>query len=170
MDVASLVSAWDALVLHLAFVFTEATARTWRQMAMGWVLHRGPATVTGIFRTLGRLADRHWTVYEKFFYRAVWSLDQLCFYLMVRVVGPMIMDSGVIDPALDDHEADRRIPPAKRKRVLARDRRRCRHCGSPHRLHVHHIIPWSQGGRTVMRNLITMCRSCHALIHAGHQL
>ena len=59
MDVVSLVSAWDALVLQLAFVFSEATARTWEQIALGWVLHRGPATVTGMIRTLGRLADRH---------------------------------------------------------------------------------------------------------------
>ena len=70
MDVASLVSAWDALLQQLALVFTEATARTWQQIALGWVLHRGPATVTGMFRTIGSLANRHWTVYEKFFYRA----------------------------------------------------------------------------------------------------
>lgn len=116
MDVASLVSAWDALVLHLAFVFTEATGRTWQQMAMGWVLHRGPATVTGIFRTLGRLADRHWTVYEKFFYRAAWSLEALSCYLMMYVIGPMILQSGATDPtngkpvadlAIDDTTAGR---------------------------------------------------------------
>jgi len=59
MDVASLVSAWNALVEQLALVFTDATARTWQQIALGWVLRRGPATVTGIFRTLGKLADRH---------------------------------------------------------------------------------------------------------------
>jgi Holliday junction DNA helicase RuvB len=76
-------------------------------------------------------------------------------------------DAGVIDPELDDHEADRRVSPSRRRRVLARDRHRCRHCGSPHRLHLHHIIPWSRGGRSRMRNLITLCRSCHALVHAG---
>ena len=106
MDVASLVSAWDALLQQLALVFTEATARTWQQIALGWVLHRGPATVTGIFRTLGHLADRHWTVYEKFFYRAAWSLDMLSLYLIRCVVGPMILESEATDPATSQPVAD----------------------------------------------------------------
>ena len=37
MDVPTLVSAWDALVQQLAFAFTDATARTWEQIALGWV-------------------------------------------------------------------------------------------------------------------------------------
>lgn len=99
MDAASLVSAWNALVQQLAFTFTEPTARTWQQIALGWVLHRGPATVTGIFRTLGGLADRHWTVYHKFFYRAAWSLQTISAYLTARVIGPMILESGLLDAA-----------------------------------------------------------------------
>jgi len=106
MDAASLVSAWNALIQHLCLAFTEPTARTWQQIALGWVLHRGPATVTGIFRTLGRLADRHWTVYEKFFYRATWSLETLSYYLMMHVIAPMILESGVMDSASDKPVAD----------------------------------------------------------------
>jgi len=99
MDATSLVSAWDALVLQLACVFTSPTAHVWRQLAMGWVLHRGSATVTGMYQTLGDLADRHWTVYEKFFYRAAWSLEELCLRLIARVVSPLITASGAVDPA-----------------------------------------------------------------------
>jgi len=99
MDAASLVSAWYTMIHQLAPVFTEPTARTWQQIALGWVLHRGPATVTGIFRTLGDLADRHWTVYHKFFYRAAWSLDELSMQLLVKVVGPMILESALTDDA-----------------------------------------------------------------------
>jgi hypothetical protein len=109
MDVTSLVSAWNALVQQLAFTFTEATARTWQQIALGWVLHRGPATVTGIFRTLGKLADRHWTVYHKFFYRAAWSLEMLSAHLMMHVIGPMIMESGLVDAATSKPVADLNI-------------------------------------------------------------
>ena len=116
MDTASLVSTWNALLLQLCCVFTEPTAEVWRQIALGWTLHRGPAAVTGIFRTLGRLADRHWTVYQKFFYRAAWSLDVLNRALMVHVVAPMILESGAINPvsgkpvvdlAIDDTTAAR---------------------------------------------------------------
>lgn len=99
MDVPALVSAWDALVQQLALVFSEATAHTWQQIVLGWVLHRGEATVTGIVRTLGRLADRHWTVYHKFFYRASWALENLSAYLMARVVAPLILESGLVDAA-----------------------------------------------------------------------
>ena len=91
METASFVSAWNVLVQHLCCVFTQPTALTWQQIVLGWVLHRGPATVTGIFRTLGQLADRHWTVYHKFFYRAAWALESLSAYLMARVVVPMIL-------------------------------------------------------------------------------
>ena len=38
MDTASLVSAWNALLLPLCCVFTEPTAEVWRQIALGWVL------------------------------------------------------------------------------------------------------------------------------------
>ena len=105
------VSTWNALVLQLCCVFTEPTAQVWRQIALGWVLRRGPATVTGMFRTIGRLADRHWTVYHKFFYRARWSLDALSVALLSRVIVPMILESGqtdavtgkpVVDLAIDD--------------------------------------------------------------------
>ena len=109
MDATSLVSAWDALVQQLAWTFTDATARTWQQIALGWVLHRGPATVTGIFRTLGKLADRHWTVYHKFFYRAAWSLETLSAYLMAHVIAPMILDSGVFDSATGQPAVDLNI-------------------------------------------------------------
>jgi hypothetical protein len=85
------------LILHLSWTFTEPTARTWQQIALGWVLSRGPATVTGIFRTLGRWADRHWTVYQKFFHRAPWSLDELSLRLLAHVIGPMIVESGMTD-------------------------------------------------------------------------
>jgi len=96
MDVASLVSAWNALVQQLAWTFSHATARTWQQIALGWVLRRGPAASTGMFRTPGKLADRHWTVYHKFFYRAAWPLQTLSACLMARVMAPMIIESGVL--------------------------------------------------------------------------
>ncbi len=100
MDAASLVSAWNGVVLQLGLAFaSDATARTWQQIALGWVLHRGAATVTGIFRALGPQADRHWTVYHKFFYRPAWALKDLTDRLLLRVVLPMILESGALDAA-----------------------------------------------------------------------
>jgi hypothetical protein len=109
MDAFTLVSAWDALVLQLSYIFTEPTARTWRQIAWGWVLKRGKMTVTGIFRTLGDLADRHWTVYQKFFYRAAWSLNRLSEALLIQVIYPLILESGLCEPVSGDPVADLNI-------------------------------------------------------------
>jgi len=106
MDAPSLVSAWNALVLQVSWCFTGATARTWRQIVLGWVLHRGPATVTGMIQTLGTLADRHWTVYHKFFYRATWSLQTLSSALLARVIGPLIRASGLTDATTGQLVAD----------------------------------------------------------------
>ena len=100
------VSTWNALTLQLCCAFTEPTAQVWRQIALGWVLRRGPATVTGMFRTIGRLADHHWTVYHKFFYRARWSLDALSAALLRHVVLPMILESGRTDAATGKPVAD----------------------------------------------------------------
>jgi hypothetical protein len=106
MDAPSLVSAWDALVLQLCCVFTEPTARTWQQIVWGWVFKRGRMTVTGLFRTLGALADRHWTVYQKFFYRAAWSLKDLSLVVLRRVIYPLILESGVFDAGTGKPIAD----------------------------------------------------------------
>lgn len=59
--------------------------------------------------------------------------------------------------------------PTKRLRmdVLKRDGARCLICGrSPKsnvdvELHVHHVIPWGDGGLTEERNLVTLCHTCH---------
>src|SRR4030042_1919304 len=109
MDASSLVSAWNSLVLQLSYIFTEPSARTWQQIVLGWILRRGPMTVTGIFRTLGDLADRHWTVYQKFFYRTRWSLNYLSTVLLVRVIYPMILESGVLDEFTGKPVADMAI-------------------------------------------------------------
>ena len=55
---------------------------------------------------------------------------------------------------------------ALRAQVLARDRWTCQMCGSKQQLDVHHIIPRSRAGADCERNLITLCRTCHAGIHS----
>lgn len=64
--------------------------------------------------------------------------------------------------------AFKRVPsPKLRMAILNRDGRRCRICGrkpDDHldmELHVHHIKPWAKGGATSIKNLITLCNTCH---------
>ena len=52
-------------------------------------------------------------------------------------------------------------------KVMKRDRFCCRHCGkSPANtvgliLHVDHVVPWSEGGETILDNLQTLCEPCN---------
>jgi hypothetical protein len=58
--------------------------------------------------------------------------------------------------------------PKLRMRVFKRDNMRCKICGSSPSdnehvtLHAHHIIPFSTGGLTDDKNLITLCHTCHS--------
>lgn len=52
-----------------------------------------------------------------------------------------------------------------RYNVLKKDNYRCQICGSTIKdgvkLHVDHIIPLSEGGKTIMSNLQTLCERCN---------
>jgi hypothetical protein len=106
---ATLVAGWEALCQQLASAFAKPTFITFLHVATGWVLCRSRPTVTNLVCTIGtRLlghAVKHWTVYERFFYRASWSLDEVSRRLLVRVVAPLIRSHGsdaAIDLAIDD--------------------------------------------------------------------
>lgn len=57
------------------------------------------------------------------------------------------------------------------KKVRQRDRHKCVKCGAPENPKekiwhdVHHIIELSRGGRTVLSNLILLCKKCHKKRH-----
>ena len=91
---ATLVTAWTGLCQLLESAFTKPTFDTFVHIVSGWVLCRSKPTVTNLVRTIGdRLLGRkakHWTTYERFFYRASWSLDTLSRLLLSRVVAPLI--------------------------------------------------------------------------------
>ena len=59
-----------------------------------------------------------------------------------------------------------------RTAVLKRDGYRCVNCGQTGtELHVHHIIPRSEGGTNDLSNLVTLCAKCHSIQDTkGHKL
>ena len=65
------------------------------------------------------------------------------------------------------HHTPRNINTRLRFKVLSRDKFKCCACGaSPAKdpaveLHVDHIVPWSEGGETVIENLQTLCSKCN---------
>lgn len=96
---ATLVTGWEALCQQLSPAFTHATFATFLHIITGWALCVSRPMVTNLVRTIGSSllghAAKHWTVYEKFFYRAVWSLPQLSQLLLTRVIVPLIDRCGV---------------------------------------------------------------------------
>ena len=72
--------------------------------------------------------------------------------------------------ALPDGEKDRPNSSTLAARVKSRDGDRCQNPTCKRRggvLHAHHLLPRSFGGRTSLANEITVCDTCHALVHAG---
>jgi hypothetical protein len=61
--------------------------------------------VTSLICTIGGTllghAAKHWTVYERFFSRARWSLDDVSHLVLKRVVLPLINDGGAIELVFD---------------------------------------------------------------------
>jgi len=56
-----------------------------------------------------------------------------------------------------------------RKLILERDGYRCTRCGASDTiLHIHHIIPFSEGGSNAPENLATLCIRCHAEEHSDN--
>lgn len=100
---AYLVSRWTELCQQLAPAFTAPTLVTFLHIVTGWVLCRSRPTVTDLVRTVGPTllghAAKHWSAYEKFFYRAAWSLPELSRLLLGRVVVAVIDRCAAPAPA-----------------------------------------------------------------------
>ena len=54
-----------------------------------------------------------------------------------------------------------------RERVLRRDGWRCQFCGSMKNLEIHHQQFRSHSGGDTEDNLITLCTSCHSMMHTS---
>ncbi len=64
------------------------------------------------------------------------------------------------------HFVKKPVPPTisfNKKNILKRDGYTCQYCGrnSGERMTIDHVIPKSQGGRTVWENVVSACRACN---------
>jgi hypothetical protein len=91
---AALVTAWKDLCQLLSPAFTEPTLGTFEQLATAWAMWRGRPTGTNLIRLIGPslLGEpaKHWTTYERLFYRAAWSPEEVSRVLLTQVVQPLL--------------------------------------------------------------------------------
>jgi hypothetical protein len=77
-------------------------------------------------------------------------------------------DKGFVDvETIPEPMLNRAPTPKLRMSIFKRDNMRCKICGASPKnnehveLHLHHIIPFGNGGLTEENNLITLCHTCH---------
>jgi hypothetical protein len=72
-------------------------------------------------------------------------------------------------PHMGAQRATQTIPPATRRAVMRRDRRRCviPGCTNHRFLDVHHVYPRAEGGGHDRARLLVLCGSHHRAVHAG---
>ncbi|WP_239066506.1 HNH endonuclease [Demequina activiva] len=79
---------------------------------------------------------------------------------------PQVMDGPSV--VLDHGRRHRQFTHAQRLALVERDGG-CAMCGAPPSwCDAHHIVPWSQGGRSDMDNGVLLCVRCHHDIHRDH--
>lgn len=73
------------------------------------------------------------------------------------------------NPRLRYNPQTRHTTPAQKKDILRRDGWCCSTPGCPNKvwLHLHHLKPHSQGGKTERKNLLCLCAGCHRNHHRG---
>lgn len=126
------------------------------------------------------LSDHSVTTYERRFGSWRATLETFMKYVNEPMAEPheeISSTDSTATPAIKEqqdsvpHKADRRTPRAPNTRlmfvVMKRDNFTCRACGRSSAiqlgliLHVDHILPWTNGGETVLENLQTLCERCN---------
>ena len=119
----------------------SAVERAWFAEAFR-ASHGGGVTLDG--RLLGEVASR------------VFGCD--------AVLSKVLMADGRV---LEHGRAVRDFTSSQRQVVLVRDAG-CRYPGcalGPRHCEVHHVVPWESGGRTDVRNAVSLCRHHHGVVH-----
>ncbi len=56
----------------------------------------------------------------------------------------------------------------KRNYIIQRDKKMCVWCGDTEQLTMQHVIPYSRGGESTTRNLVTLCNECNQDLGTGY--
>jgi hypothetical protein len=90
-----------ALLEELRPVFSAPSFENFRVVIVGWVHALGRRRISDVLRGAGRLADKHYASYYRFFSHARWCLDELGLRLLSLVV-KLLPAEAVVELPLDD--------------------------------------------------------------------
>ena len=93
--------SFTILLSEFRCVFTEPTFQTFLCLMTGWVLSHRRRFVTDLIWSSGCTRKGHHSRYHRFFSKASWCLDTLCF-ILAKLVVTLFVPSGMIELAVDD--------------------------------------------------------------------
>jgi len=92
----------------------------------------------------------------------------------MRLLQPFGLRNDSVGTVPKSHPVGRAIPAAVIHQLNLRDKAQCRvelpgggRCGARRYTQVHHIRPYSLGGRHELANLVTICVGHHRALHEG---
>ncbi|WP_343738370.1 HNH endonuclease [Achromobacter sp.] len=103
-----------------------------------WIYLQGWAVVTPVF---ARSRMQNWLKQHKCISTALGAFTD------IEIAAPSVMKRSFRGVA--------------KKKILDRDGGRCLECGSQNALTLQHVIPFSAGGETSSRNMVTLCEECN---------
>ena len=106
------------LLSEFAFVFTPSTYRRFVFLLFASILTVGRRTIRNVLRTAEKLAEGHWSSYNRFLSHAEWSILVLA-CVFNRFLVRTFFREGVIPPVGDDSVLEHRG-----KKVYGKARRR----------------------------------------------
>jgi hypothetical protein len=111
MNILSLTSAWEAVILSFSPVFTQPTARIFINLITGWILCTTRRTITGIFPYAEPKGKRPHDTYHRLFGKSRWLPAHL-WKLLAQLLIELFYPAGDIWLDLDDtifHRTGRKI-------------------------------------------------------------
>jgi len=168
----------SARVFH--YVDHELFKMEWRWAKWRHPEKRGPWIKEKYFKTRGR--NRWLFAGRGLDDRGVWRDAALfvCDEVKIRRHHKVKMDANPFDPSWDAYFENRHLErllakhqeKSQRVRLLKRQKGQCAHCGQPLTIetgyHVHHVVPWSEGGTDLDDNLVVIHPVCHQAHHVHH--
>src|SRR4030042_2047171 len=101
MNILSLTSAWDAVILSFSPVFTQPTARTFINLLTGWILCTARRTITGIMPFAEPKGRRPHDAYHRLFPKSRWNPAHLWKLLAQLLIG-LFYPAGCVWMDMDD--------------------------------------------------------------------